>query len=321
MVHPPPAVRHVAIDEASEAQRLDNFLLKTLKSAPKSLVYRIVREGQVRINGKRAQVSDKLALGDDVRIPPVWLDEVAAKGVPKSAVAKGASFEILFEDDALLAIHKPAGVAVHGGSGINFGVIEQLRAARQPKFLELVHRLDRDTSGVLLLAKKRSALVAMHELLRNGQTDKRYQVLVHGIWPHPPNQAHHVRETLHKYVTDGGERRVATVVDPEDGKESHTIFRLMASNGQRGDYALLEAQLLTGRTHQIRVHLMSQGFPIAGDDKYGDFALNKRLAKAGFKRMFLHAAKLSFIHPLTAQRLTLLAPLPRECTLFLESLA
>ena len=317
MVHLPPtaipAVSHVVIDEASEAQRLDNFLLKRLKSAPKSLIYRIVRSGEVRVNGKRAQVSDKLALGDDVRIPPVRLDQVAAK-----PVAKGASFEIVFEDEALLAIHKPAGVAVHGGSGIQFGVIEQLRTARQPKFLELVHRLDRDTSGVLLLAKKRSALVAMHELIRNGQTDKRYQVLVHGNWLH--KKPHHVREALHKYVTKEGERRVAAMGAEEDapGKESHTIFRLIK---QHGDYALLEAQLLTGRTHQIRVHLQSQGLPIVGDDKYGDFALNKSLAKRGFKRMFLHAAKLSFLHPLTSQRLTLLAPLPRECCTFLETLS
>jgi 23S rRNA pseudouridine955/2504/2580 synthase len=308
----------VEIDEGGGGQRLDNFLLKHLKGAPKSLIYRIIRSGEVRVNKGRADVDRRLEIGDLVRVPPIRLEtdpEAPVKPAAGAAKAAGA-FPILFEDDALLAINKPAGVAVHGGSGLKYGVIEAMRAARpEAKFIELVHRLDRETSGVLLLAKKRAALVAMHELLREGKTDKRYLVLVQGQWPHAAK--HHVRTALHKFVTAGGERRV-TATEAEDGQEAHTIFTLQK---QYAECALLEAQLKTGRTHQIRVHLTSSGFPILGDDKYGDFDLNKRIAKQGLKRMFLHAAKLSFTHPVNAERMRIEAPLPHDCANYLTQLA
>lgn len=219
---------------------------------------------------------------------------------------------IIFEDETLLALNKPAGLAVHGGSGISSGAIEVCRAARpELNFLELVHRLDRDTSGVLLLAKKRAALLGMHALLRDGGTDKRYQVLVKGQWK---NDKQSVKLSLTKYVTSAGERRVS--VD-EDGMKSHTIFR---KTKVWLDYSLLEAELRTGRTHQIRVHLAHLGFPILGDEKYGDFALNRELSKCGLKRMFLHAASLSFEHPITQAAMNLTAPLAPELEEFLSRL-
>ena len=221
-------------------------------------------------------------------------------------------FPILYEDEALLAVDKPSGVAVHGGSGVSFGVIEQLRSARpQAKFLELVHRLDRETSGVLLLAKKRSALTALHEQMREGQTDKRYLTLVMGKWQ---NAKQHVKLPLHKFTRPDGERRVMV---REDGQESHTVFALQQA---WAGYSLLEAQLKTGRTHQIRVHLAHLGFPIAGDDKYGDFTRNKELAKQGLKRMFLHAHSMALTHPITGEALRFSAPLPKELQSFIAKL-
>ena len=311
------AAKLVEIDESGAGQRLDNYLLRHLKGAPKSLIYRIIRSGEVRVNKGRADAADRLVLGDQVRIPPVRLGEDPDKPAPTPAGAVKAAdaIPILFEDDVLLALNKPSGVAVHGGSGLKYGVIEAMRAARpQAKFLELVHRLDRETSGVLLLAKKRAALVTMHEYLREGRTDKRYLVLIKGQWPHEAK--HHVRAALHKFVTAEGERRV-TATEAEDGQEAHTIFTLLK---RFPDATLLEAQLKTGRTHQIRVHLASSGFPILGDDKYGDFDLNKRLQKAGLKRMFLHAAKISFAHPVTGERMRIEAPLPADCARYLDSL-
>jgi len=218
----------------------------------------------------------------------------------------------LYEDDALLVIDKPSGVAVHGGSGVSFGIIEQLRSARpQAKFLELVHRLDRETSGVLLLAKKRSALIHLHEQMRDGKNDKRYLCLVLGKWQ---NVKQHVKLPLHKFNTQNGEKRVMV---REDGQASHTIFTLQKS---WPEFSLLEAQLKTGRTHQIRVHLSHLGFPIAGDDKYGDFSRNKELIKQGLKRMFLHAHSITFTHPLTAEAMQLSAPLPKELQRFMDEL-
>jgi 23S rRNA pseudouridine955/2504/2580 synthase len=224
---------------------------------------------------------------------------------------------IIYEDDALLVINKPAGLAVHGGSGVSFGVIEQMRRARpQAKFLELVHRLDRETSGVLLLAKKRSALTAMHEIMREGVSDKRYLTLVLGQWH---NVKQHVKLPLYKFDTPQGEKRVMV---KEGGQASHTIFSLQknwpASNLPA--FSLLEAQLKTGRTHQIRVHLSHLGYPIAGDDKYGDFARNRELMKTGLKRMFLHAHSIAFSHPLTGEAMHISAPLPPELTSFIEKL-
>ncbi len=299
------SVQQMEIGSEGAGQRIDNFLLRECKGVPKSHIYRILRSGEVRINSGRVDATYRLREGDRVRIPPLRLGAKAAAPKPPRM-----ELPLLYEDEGLIAANKPAGVAVHGGSGISHGVIEQLRAARpEAKFLELVHRLDRDTSGLLLLAKKRSVLVAMHELIRAGQMDKRYLALVHGSW-RPGKQ--HIKLKLQRHVTGAGERRVS--VDDE-GKESHTVIELERAFGA---YSLLQAQLKTGRTHQIRVHLAHLGFPIPGDEKYGDFDLNKRLAKQGFKRMFLHAWKLAFVHPLTGAKLKLVAPLPSELEDFLR---
>lgn len=304
-------VQLVTISDEEAGQRIDNFLLRVCKGVPKSHIYRVLRSGEVRVNKGRIDQTYRLEEGDIVRIPPVRMAEKSTQTVP------GAEFKILLEDNHLLVIDKPAGVAVHGGSGVSYGVIEQLRAARpQAKFLELVHRLDRDTSGILLLAKKRSALTNLHEQIRDGLLDKRYLVLVHGDWK---NQKQHVKLPLFKYSTPDGERRVRV---QSDGLASHTVFNLLR---KYDSFALLEAELKTGRTHQIRVHLASSGFAIAGDDKYGDFALNRALLKAdgnriALKRMFLHAYQITFTHPETGKPVTLKAPLPPECENFVRNL-
>jgi 23S rRNA pseudouridine955/2504/2580 synthase len=301
----------VTISGEEADQRIDNFLMRVCKGVPKSHIYRVLRSGEVRVNKGRIDQTYRLKEGDVVRIPPVRVAEKASQVVP------GAEFRILLEDSHLLVVDKPAGVAVHGGSGVSYGVIEQLRAARpQAKFLELVHRLDRDTSGILMLAKKRSALTNLHEQIREGELDKRYLALVRGDWQ---NSRQHVKLPLFKYSTPDGERRVRV---QSDGQPSHTVFNLVR---RYGEFALVEAELKTGRTHQIRVHLASIGFPIVGDDKYGDFALNKSLQKAdgariAFKRMFLHAYQLTFTHPDTGKPVTLKAELPAECEQFLNSL-
>lgn len=306
-----PQVQLITISEEEAGQRIDNFLLRICKGVPKSHIYRVLRSGEVRINKGRIDQTYRLAEGDVVRIPPIRVAERAASTAP------GMEFKVLWEDSGLLVIDKPAGVAVHGGSGVSYGVIEQLRAARpDAKFLELVHRLDRDTSGILLLAKKRSALVNLHEQIREGQLDKRYLVMVSGDWQ---NQRQHIKLPLFKYNTADGERRVRVQAD---GLASHTVFTLLR---KFGPYALLEAELKTGRTHQIRVHLASSGFAILGDDKYGDFALNRALLKANenrgvLKRMFLHAHQITFTHPETGKPVTLKAPLAPECEQFVRSL-
>lgn len=302
------SVTFVEVDEGGAGQRIDNFLIRHLKGVPKSHIYRILR-GEVRVNKKRIDQTYRLQLGDLLRIPPV---RVAARAEVEAFVPSN-EFPIVFEDDALLVIDKPAGTAVHGGSGVSFGVIEQLRRARpEAKFLELVHRLDRETSGVLLIAKKRSALTAMHEIMREGNSDKRYLTLVVGDWK---NARQHVKLPLYKFDTPQGEKRVMV---REDGQQAHTVFNLKQSFG---DYTLLEAELKTGRTHQIRVHLSHLGYPIAGDDKYGDFALNKTLMKQGLKRMFLHAHSIRFNHPLSGEPLTIVAPLAKELVSFVEKLS
>lgn len=295
-----PAVSHVRVDDGSAGQRIDNFLVRVCKGVPKSHIYRILRSGEVRVNSRRVDQTYRLQEGDELRIPPIRLaDKPAAAPVPV-----GKAFDIVFEDEALLVLDKPAGLAVHGGSGVSFGVIEQLRRQRpEAKFLELVHRLDRETSGLLIVAKKRSALTVLHDMMRDGKVQKRYLTMVAGRWL---NLQQHVKLPLHKYLLDNGERRVS--VNPE-GKPAHSIVRLMK---RWSGYSLVEVELKTGRTHQIRVHLSHLGFPLCGDDKYGDFALNKQLEKEGLKRMFLHAAKLAFRHPLTDQAIELSAPLPAE---------
>ncbi|MCA0185766.1 MAG: RluA family pseudouridine synthase [Proteobacteria bacterium] len=294
-----PAVSRVSVDEGSAGQRIDNFLLRVCRGVPKSHVYRILRSGEVRVNSKRVDQTYRLQEGDEVRIPPIRLAEKVEVAVPV-----GKPFDIVYEDEALLVLDKPAGLAVHGGSGVSFGVIEQLRRQRpEAKFLELVHRLDRETSGLLIVAKKRSALTVLHDMMREGRVHKRYLTLVAGRWL---NLQQHVKLPLYKYLTEDGERRVS--VNPE-GKPAHSIVRLLK---RWQSCSLVEVELKTGRTHQIRVHLSHLGFPLYGDDKYGDFALNKRLDKAGLKRMFLHAAKLAFRHPLTDQPIELAAALPAE---------
>jgi 23S rRNA pseudouridine955/2504/2580 synthase len=295
----------IEIDEGGEGQRLDNFLLARLKGVPKSHVYRIVRSGEVRVNSGRVAVSHRLMLGDKVRVPPIRIAEREAGNAPAPAL----ELPVLFEDDHILAVDKPAGLAVHGGSGIAHGAIERLRAGRpHAKFLELVHRLDRETSGVLLLAKKRSALTSMHEDLRERAMDKRYLAAVVG---RVRDDKRRVKAALRKFSTGEGDRRV--VVDERDGQEAETIFRRIARSEE---FSLVEAELLTGRTHQIRVHLAHIGHAVLGDEKYGDFALNKALRKRGLKRMFLHAAQLSFAHPATGERIIVHAPLPPELDAF-----
>ena len=307
---------HIAEEEAG--QRLDNYLLKIGKGVPKSHIYRIVRGGEVRVNGKRVQVSYRLQIDDLLRIPPI---RVAVRSVEKTLeLAKSnAEIPIIYEDDALLVVNKPAGLAVHGGSGVSFGVIEALRQQRpQARFLELAHRLDRETSGLLLVGKKRSSLTTLHEMFRSGGkngvpgADKRYLLLVKGRWM---DALRHAKFPLFKYLLDSGERHVR--VSP-DGKVAHTVFRLLA---RWENFSLLEAELKTGRTHQIRVHCAHLGYPIAGDEKYGDFSLNRELPKNGLKRMFLHAWKMSFPHPISGKALALEAPLPDTLALFIQQLS
>ena len=324
------AVQHLTVDEGGAGQRLDNFLIKVLKGAPKTLVYRIIRSGEVRVNKGRAAADTRIELGDLIRVPPLRLAE---KDEAKAAAVPAREFPILFEDEHLLAINKPAGVAVHGGSGVSFGVIEQLRRARpQAKFLELVHRLDKETSGILLVAKKRSALTTLQDVFRNRQAHKTYAALAIGDWPERKKV---IDVALHKFLTADGERRVKAVKDDDDdGRRSislvHVVKRFAA-------FSLLDVTIKTGRTHQIRVHLASEGHPIVGDDKYGDFELNKALARGSaseplagvnrsllpggrFERMFLHARYLRLAHPATGQDMVFEAPLPPDCDNLLAAL-
>ncbi|CAN7440090.1 RluA family pseudouridine synthase [Trinickia sp. LjRoot230] len=310
-------VSMIQVDDGVAGQRIDNFLLRVCKGVPKSHIYRILRSGEVRVNKGRVDAKYRLVTGDIVRVPPI---RTAQSGQSEPAMAAPpADFRVIFEDEYLLVIDKPAGVAVHGGSGIAFGVIEQMREARPlGKFLELVHRLDRETSGVLMLAKKRAALVGLHEQIRENRMDKRYYACAHGEWAGDWGRRRAVKAALTKYLTADGERRVR--IDPE-GLASHTVFNLVE---RWPHYALIEAELKTGRTHQIRVHLAHLGLPIVGDAKYGDFALNKALARANsrpsIKRMFLHAYRLSLVHPVTGEPLTFEAPLPDECRRFIDQL-
>ena len=297
------AVRYIEVSDDEAGQRIDNYLLARLKGVPKSHVYRILRSGEVRINSRRAEASQKVVAGDRIRIPPVRVAER-----PEEVPAPHFRLPILHEDEALVAIDKPSGIAVHGGSGVAHGVIESLRSMRpEARFLELVHRLDRETSGVLLVAKKRASLVALHEMMRTRAMDKRYLVAVAGRFR---NELQRVSLALAKRVDREGDKRVSV---SESGQEAETVFRRIA----RGtEFSLLEAELLTGRTHQIRVHLAHLRHPVLGDDKYGNFELNKRLRREGLKRMFLHAARLEFLHPLTGARMRLEAPLPRDLEQF-----
>lgn len=300
-----PAVTWIDVGSDEAGQRIDNFLIARLKGVPKSFVYRILRSGEVRINSKRVEAARKVAPGDRIRVPPVRVAE-REEEVP----APHFRLPILHEDEHLLAVDKPSGLAVHGGSGIAHGVIESLRSMRpQARFLELVHRLDRETSGVLLVAKKRSALTALHETMRERDIDKRYLVAVKGRFR---NEIQRVNVALAKRDVDG-EKRVSV---HEAGQEAQTVFRRISRGAEA---SLLEAELLTGRTHQIRVHLQHLKHPVLGDDKYGDFELNKRLRREGLKRMFLHARSLEFVHPATQTTLRLESPLPADLEAFRAS--
>jgi len=317
LVPPPLAVRYLTVDEESVGQRLDNYLFRMLKGVPKTHLYRIIRSGEVRRNKGRVSADDRLALGDVLRIPPMRVSERAQEKVANPAPAR--DFPVVYEDDTFLAVDKPAGVAVHGGSGVSFGVIEQMRQARpQARFLELVHRLDRETSGLLLIAKKKSALKVLQEQFRERETGKTYLALVKGTWP---ARMKVLDQPLHKYLLPDGERRVRiTTKDDPDGMHAVTLVKVASKIGvptglpvhMAASFSLLEVTIKTGRTHQIRVHLAGAGHAIAGDDKYGDFELNKVLSKLGLRRMFLHAWRLRLSHPVTGNPIELHSELPSE---------
>lgn len=309
------AVQFLTVDEESAGQRLDNFLIRVLKGVPKTHIYRIIRSGEVRRNKGRVSADDRVQAGDVLRIPPIRLSERAEEKAAQPAPAR--EFPVVFEDEAFLAIDKPAGVAVHGGSGVSFGVIEQLRQARpQARLLELVHRLDRETSGLLLIAKKKSALKALQDQFRERETGKTYLALVRGQWPANRKV---LDQPLHKYLLPDGERRVrVTGKDDPDGMRSITLVKVAqripapAGLAFEAGFSLLEVTIKTGRTHQIRVHLSHAGHPIVGDDKYGDFELNRQLTRLGFKRMFLHAWRLQLTHPVSGTTMQLQTELPPE---------
>lgn len=305
------AVRMVPVDERSVGQRLDNFLARECRGVPRSHLHRVIRDGQVRVNGRRARSDTRLEAGDTVRIPPLRIE--AAPAPPRMSAAARArrarSLAVLFEDEHLLVIDKPAGFAVHGGSGVGAGVIEMLRAARpEQRFLELVHRIDRDTSGILVLAKRRQALVSLHAQLRERAAVKEYVAIVQGRMP---LRARTIDVPLRRYLTAEGERRVA--VDPAQGQAALTRVRgLSRASLDIGEFTRVACRIETGRTHQIRVHLAHLGYPVAGDPKYADFALNRALARAGHGRMYLHAAAMTLRHPATGTTLRLVAPVPPE---------
>jgi len=307
------AVRLVRVPEDRAGQRLDNFLLGQLKGAPRSLVYKLVRSGQVRVNGGRAKAERKLEAGDEVRIPPVSLAEAGEKAPPPSGFLQRMEAAIVFEDARLLVLNKPSGVASHGGSGISHGAIETMRALRPNQTLELVHRLDRDTSGLLIMAKKRSALTELQALMReDGGIQKRYLTLLVGRMP---DGVMSVDAPLHVGLRQGGERHVQ--VNPT-GKASLSHFKVLE---RRGGHSYCEVRIETGRTHQIRVHAQHIGHPVAGDDKYGDEAVNKRLREqAGLKRLFLHAASLQFALDEGRTPYVLNAPLAPELAEVLDRL-
>lgn len=314
---PQDAVSFVRIGEDADGQRLDNFLLKLGRGVPKSHIYRIIRGGEVRVNKARAKAETKLAEGDLVRVPPMRRSRSQVAKPDAVPLAEGV-LDILFEDRDLIVVNKPSGLASHGGSGIAHGLIERLRATRpEETSLELVHRLDKETSGALIIAKTRKALVRMQAMMKEGGFEKHYFALVKGDWV---NERQHVKLPLLRTLTPNGERVVR--VDKEQGQFAHSIFTLLH---RYGSVSLLDVELKTGRTHQIRVHALSQGFPLVGDDKYGDFEFNHGLrqgALAGvpFRRMFLHAHRLRFEHPITHEPLVIEAPLPGECVALLSAL-
>jgi len=307
------SVRYLEIDTHRAGQRLDNFLITTLKGVPRSHIYRILRKGEVRINRGRARPDYRLKTGDTVRIPPLRIAQARASDPQQIANTFGwLRSRILYEDDDLMVVNKPAGLAVHGGSGISVGLIEALRGLRpEAPVLELAHRLDRDTSGCLLLAKNRPVLLALHRMLREGNMEKCYVALVAGSWRGGKRE---VSVALEKNRLRSGERKVETL---ETGKAAVSIF---APYQRYGLATLMEVTLLTGRTHQARVHAAHLAHPIAGDDKYGDREFNRRMRALGLRRLFLHAQRLRFTHPQTGYKMDIEAPLPAELLSVLEKL-
>ncbi len=306
------AVRHVAIDANEQGQRLDKVLGRLLPGVPRSRLFRLIRRGEVRVNGRRADPAQRLAAGDSLRLPPVReVAPDAPRRVPAGMIA-AIEHAIIHEDERLLVLDKPGGIAVHGGSGLSFGVIEALRASRPQQTLELAHRLDRDTSGLLLVAKRSSALRALHALLRDGAVQKSYLALVAGHW----NLGHKkIDAPLRTDLRVGGERTVKVDLH---GKNALTEFRLIEHYGARA--SLIEAIIHTGRTHQIRVHAAYCGHPVAGDAKYGDEVFNQVLAGFGLGRMFLHAHSLSFVWPDSGSEQSFSAPLPPPLRAVLDQL-
>ena len=306
-------VTFVEIGAEDAGQRLDNFLIRTLKGVPKSRIYRLLRKGEVRVNKGRVKAESRLQAGDVVRLPPIRVAETPKAAVPGQKLQQLLNDSILFEDEGLLVINKPSGVAVHGGSGLSMGVIEAFRAMRpEEKFLELVHRLDRDTSGCLVLARKRAVLKEMHAAIQGGQMEKRYLALVRGDWPKGKST---VNAPLRKNELSSGERVVR--VDAE-GKPSVTHFKVLSRFKKA---TLMEVLLETGRTHQIRVHCQSAGHPLAGDIKYGDEVFDRQMKELGLRRLFLHASYLRFRHPLSGDWVELEAPLPSDLAAVVERLS
>ena len=308
----PAKVRQVAVDERGVGQRLDNFLGRILTGVPKSLIFRVIRKGEVRVNGKRAKPESRLQAGDMVRVPPVRTGASAPPRRIPDTLVSGITGAIVREDAQLLVIDKPAGVAVHGGSGVSFGIIEALRAARPNEDLELVHRLDRDTSGLLLVARKASALRTLHALLRDGQVEKRYLALVKGKWELGQKR---IDVPLRTDIRVGGERHVKAHAS---GKDAVSLFKPVQFFGKRA--SLVEVTLETGRTHQIRVHATHAGYPLAGDEKYGEAEFNENMKAAGLTRMFLHAHQLGFVWPESGVEFTASAPLPADLKQVIDAL-
>ncbi len=299
-----PKVRHIEIDEENVGQRLDNYLITLLKGVPKTRIYRIVRKGEVRVNKGRVNIKYRLKIHDVVRIPPVRTAERTANILVQPSLKFSLEHDVIYEDDALIVLNKPSGYAVHGGSGIASGIIEALRLLRpEQRFLELVHRLDKETSGCLLIAKKRTVLKQLHELFRGEGVTKTYLALLSGEWK---RKKQWVNEPLMKNISKGGERMV---VVSRAGKKAETSFvRLKKFH----EATLVQASPKTGRTHQIRVHAAWLGHPIIGDDRYGENSVNARFRRQGFRRLYLHAEQLQFTHPVTDKPMHFIAPLPQQ---------
>jgi 23S rRNA pseudouridine955/2504/2580 synthase len=310
---PLPKVQQVEVGERGDGQRLDNFLARILGDVPRSHLFRVIRKGEVRVNGKRAKPETRLQASDTVRVPPVRTGASAPPRRVPGTMTDSLNAAVIYEDPRLLVIDKPAGVAVHGGSGVSFGVIEALRAARPDETLELVHRIDRDTSGLLLISRKPAALRTLHALMREGRVDKRYLALVKGKWELGSKR---IDVPLRTDIRVGGER---TVKAHASGKEAASLFKPVQFFGKRA--SLVEVALETGRTHQIRVHAAHAGYPLAGDEKYGDAEFNEKMKDAGLTRMFLHAHQVSFVWPESGVGFSASAPLPPDLSAVIDALS